>query len=118
METQEEIHGFGKEGPSSSSFGEKEHKSFEHLFGLQNTTILDIFLPHFYLYQDDTTTAPERRTISLRPLGLVCVSRVQRLVKKKKKKKKEKETDLRERRETTTTRKKRRGEERLRRLGF
>jgi len=76
LETQKEINGFGKEGPSSSSFGEKEHKSFEHLFGLQNTTILDIFLPHFYLYQDDTTTAPGNSYHKFKTFGIgVCFSR-------------------------------------------
>ena len=104
--------------PPPPPSGKKSTKVSNTFLDFNLKRVLTFFLPHFYLYQDDTTTAPERRTISLRPLGLVCVSRVQRLVKKKKKKKKEKETDLRERRETTTTRKKRRGEERLRRLGF
>ena len=74
------------------------------------------FFCHIFTFTKTTQQPLPNSYHKLRP-GLVCVSRVKRLVKKKKKKK-EKETDLRESRETTTTRKKRRGEERLRRLGF
>ena len=96
----------------------KRSNSFFFFFGFQLKTSLDIFFATFLPLPRRHNNRSRTPYHKLRPLGLVCVSRVKRLVKKKKKKKKEKETDLRERRETTTTRKKRRGEERLRRLGF
>ena len=104
--------------PPPPPSGKKSTKVSNTFLDFKTQRFLTFFCHIFTFTKTTQQPLPGTPTISLRPLGLVCVSRVKRLVKKKKKKKKEKETDLRERRETTTTRKKRRGEERLRRLGF